>query len=143
MRFRAEQHLRRQSDIQRVRQIGRRYECGGFTLWSARRAVAAPVEGEASHVDAPTPTTAKPSASVAGPRVAVIASRAAVGPAVQRNRAKRRLREVFRQHQQHVPADVDLLLVARSSLNRLEYSQIERKFVSACAALFSNTAKDA
>ncbi|HEX2100833.1 MAG TPA: ribonuclease P protein component, partial [Candidatus Synoicihabitans sp.] len=75
--------------------------------------------------------------------VAVVASRAAVGNAVQRNRAKRRLREVFRAHQAKIPADVDLLLVARTSLNRLEYREIERKFVSACATLFRAPLTDA
>ncbi len=68
-----------------------------------------------------------------------MASRAAVGSAVQRNRAKRRLREVFRQHQDKLPAGVDLLMVARSALNQLEYSEIERKFINACAKLFPTT----
>jgi ribonuclease P protein component len=126
MRFRAEQHLRRQLDIQHVRQSGRRQECGGFTLWWARRA--------ATPAGVPLGT---------GPRVAVVASRAAVGGAVQRNRAKRRLREVFRHHQQRVPPDIDLLLVARSSLNRLEYREIERKFIRTCATLFPSSVPDA
>jgi ribonuclease P protein component len=123
MRFRAEQHLRRSLDIQQVRQAGRRYACGGFTLWWTRRP--AEVSG------------------VKGPRVAVVASRAAVGGAVQRNRAKRRLREVFRHHQQRVPPGIDLMLVARSTLNRLEYREIERKFIDACAKLFPVPAPDA
>lgn len=130
MRFRAEQHLRRQTDIRHVRQAGRRYECGGFTLWAATRA------------ERPAPTSGEPSRRVHGPRVAVIASRAAVGSAVRRNRAKRRLREVFRHHQQRVPEEVDLLMIARTSLNRLEYGEIERKFVSACAVLFPAPAVD-
>ena len=33
----------------------------------------------------------------------LVASRAAVGEAVARNRARRRLRELFRRHQQEVP----------------------------------------
>jgi ribonuclease P protein component len=122
MRFRAEQHLRRGNDIQQVRQKGRRFDCGGFAMWWARRPAPSP---EAVAV--------KP---LQGPRVAVVASRAAVGGAVERNRAKRRLREVFRHHQHRVPPDVDLLMVARTSLNRLEYREIERKFVHACAVLF-------
>lgn len=122
MRFRAEQHLRRQLDIQHVRQAGRRFNCGAFTLWTARR------------IEPP---------AVRGPRVAVIASRAAVGSAVERNRAKRRLREAFRHHQQRVPGEVDLLMIARPPLNRLEYAEIERKFVSACAVLFPAPAVDA
>jgi ribonuclease P protein component len=122
MRFRAEQHLRRQSDFRVAREKGRRQECGGFTLWYYRRPPADP---------------AAPAVQIArGPRVGVIASTAAVGAAVQRNRAKRRLREVFRHHQALVPADCDLLLIARAALNRLEYREIERKFVDVCRKLF-------
>lgn len=66
----------------------------------------------------------------------VVAAYATVGRAVARNRAKRRLREVFRHHQHRVPADVDLLLVARAPINRLEYAAIEQKFIDACRKLF-------
>lgn len=120
MRFRAEQRLRRQGDFKYVREKGRRFDCGAFTLWAVRRAA----------------ETTSDQPAYAGPRVGVVASRVAVGGAVQRNRAKRRLREVFRQHQGLVPAGYDLLLVARSSLNRLEYAEMERKFMDACRKLF-------
>ncbi|HEY1107432.1 MAG TPA: ribonuclease P protein component, partial [Opitutaceae bacterium] len=78
MRFRAEQHLRRQNDIRAVREKGRRIDCRAFTLWWKRR--------DPAIADAP------PAPPL--PRVCVIASTAAVGNAVCRNRAKRRLREV-------------------------------------------------
>jgi ribonuclease P protein component len=115
MRFRPEQHLRRQSDIRAVREQGRRVECGAFTLWWLAR---------------PTP----PAAAVAAPgvRVCVVASTAAVGNAVRRNRAKRRLREVFRRHQEKLGAGLDLMLIARAASNRVEFSQLERNFVTAC-----------
>ena len=73
MRLRAGQRLRRNDDFRAVRELGRRIDCGAFMLtWSVR-----PPEGPA------------------GPaRVGVVASRAAVGDAVHRNRAKRRLRMV-------------------------------------------------
>ncbi len=118
MRFCAEQRLRRQLDFQHVRNNGRRHDCGAFMLWHARQADLTDV--------APAPTA----------RLGVVASRVAVGNAVLRARAKRRLREVFRNHQELVPAGHDLLLVARGSLNRLEYREIERKFVDACRKLF-------
>ncbi|MCF3651090.1 ribonuclease P protein component [Synoicihabitans lomoniglobus] len=120
MRFRAESHLRRPAEFAKVRASGRRYHCGGFVLWAAHRP--APSEGTP-----PAPT---------GPRAGFVASKAAVGNAVARNRAKRRLREVFRHHQSLVPMDMDLILQARRSLNRLEYAEIERKFLKACADLF-------
>src|SRR5688500_14299299 len=96
MRFPAELHLRRQQEIRAVREQGRRIECGAFTIWWRKR---------------PTPSTNVPIAP--SPRVCVIASSKAVGGAILCNRAKRRLREVFR-HQQHlVPPGCDLLLIAR------------------------------
>lgn len=130
MRFRAEQRLRRQADIRTARERGRRIDCGGFTLWCHRRpGVAAPAEASPAPVaPVPPPVTA---------RVCVVASTAAVGCAVLRNRAKRRMREVFRRNQQLVPADCDLMMVARGSLNRLEFAEIERKFVEACQRLFA------
>ena len=124
MRFRAEQHLRRQRDFREAREKGRRQECGAFTLWWYRR----PAEITAAVVAVPAP--------IPGPRVGVIASTAAVGIAVKRNRAKRRMREIFRRHQNLVPPDCDLLMIARSALNRLEYREIEQKFVDVCRKLF-------
>lgn len=129
MRFRAEQHLRRQLDFQHVRTHGRRHDCGAFVLWYARQAPpAAPQPAEsASPKESFAPLTA---------RLGVVASRSAVGNAVQRARAKRRLREAFRARQSLVPAGYDLLLVARGSLNRLEYRELERRFTDACRKVF-------
>jgi ribonuclease P protein component len=117
MRFRAEQRLRRQNDFRAVRERGRRCDCGAFTFWWHLRET----------VRETTPPVA---------RLGVTASIAAVGPAVQRNRAKRRLREIFRRHQDLVPAGCDLLLVARAALNRLAYVELEQKFVDTCHKVF-------
>ncbi len=115
MRFRPEQHLRRPGDFRAVREQGRRIDCGAFTLWHLRRA--------------------EPAVDAIPPRVGVVASIAAVGPAVQRNRAKRRLREIFRRHQDLVPAGSDLLLVARAAVNRLAFPDLVGKFTEACRKL--------
>lgn len=108
MRLRAGQHLRRNADFGAVREQGRRVDCGAFLLtWRVRPAV--------------------------GPaRVGVVASRAAVGDAVHRNRAKRRLREIYRKHQNLVPLGLDLVLTARAALLRLAFSEVEERFTSAC-----------
>ncbi len=116
MRFRPEQHLRRQRDFRAVREQGRRINCGAFTLWCLRRDPA---------VDA----------TVSVPRVGVVASTAAVGHAVLRTRAKRRLREIFRAHQALVPADCDLILTARNAATTWPFTELEKKFVDACAQL--------
>lgn len=116
MRFRAEQHLRRQNDIRAVRETGHRIECRAFTVWWIKRPPA-PAAGP------PTPTL---------PRVCVIASTKAVGIAVLRNRAKRRLRDVFRLRQREVPPGCDLLLIARAAATAWPLPELERKFVDAC-----------
>lgn len=114
MRFRPEQHLRRPGDFRVVREQGRRLACGFFTLWCLAR-----------------------SDDSAGPlrRIGFVASTAAVGGAIQRNRAKRRLRDVFRRHQELAPAGCDLVIAARSALNRASLPALEAEFVTACRKL--------
>lgn len=138
MRFRREQHLRRQDDFRAVREQGRRIDCGAFTLWHLSRP--ATDRGEPFNKASPrarssggTPAPTKPIAAEI--RVGVVASTAAVGAAVQRNRAKRRLRAVFREHQQLVPPGTDLLLVARAAVNRWESRDLAEKFIGACRRL--------
>ncbi len=123
MRFRTEQHLRRQSEIRAVREQGRRLDCGAFTLWWLPRSSD---PGSAAPVAVPVPT---------GPRVCVIASTAAVGRAHRRNLAKRRLRELFRLHQDRIDPALDLLLVSRSAVARSEFSGLERRFLQAVEKL--------
>ena len=122
MHLRTQQRLRRQDDFRRVREQGRRVDRGVFTLWWRSR------EPDAS----PTPPALV--------RVGVVASIAAVGPAVRRNAAKRRLRELFRRHQALIPPGTDLLLVARAALNRLAFCEAETKFVDACRHIGSHPA---
>jgi ribonuclease P protein component len=132
MRFRAEQHLRRQRDIKAVRESGRRCETRGFTLWYRHRPdPIADVGGEARRLR----SSALPTVSPIEKRVCVIASTAAVGGAVQRARAKRRLREVFRSRQGAIPPGYDLLLIARRALNALEYRELEQNFIDACSRI--------
>jgi len=121
MRFRTEQHVRRQRDFRNLREKGRRFECGGFAFWYYKRADEEDIAADVS------PNIV---------RLAVVASYATVGNAVKRARAKRRLREVFRRNQQLVPAGHDVMLVAKRSLNDTEFSVIEQKFTDACRRIF-------
>lgn len=114
MRFRSEQHLRSPREIRAVREHGQRLECRSFTLWWKRRG-----------------SEATPSPALQ-PRVCVIASTAAVGQATERNRAKRRLREVFRHQQAHLPADCDLLMIARRDATTCPLAEMESRFAEAC-----------
>jgi ribonuclease P protein component len=129
MRFRPDQHLRRQQDFRATREKGRRIDVGAFTLWWLKRPPALAADPADEINSAPTPSEPP------RPRVGVVASTSAVGGAVQRNRAKRRLRAVFREHQTLVPAGSDLLLVARLAVNRIPYAEVEQKFIDACRRL--------
>jgi ribonuclease P protein component len=135
MRFRADQHLRRASDFTHVRTQGRRFDCGAFVLFYApRRApAAASSQGQAPAVEASVPGVEVPPPLA---RAGFVASRSAVGNAVERARAKRRLREGFRAHQTCFPAGVDFIFVARRSLNGLEQVALERRFGDLCRKLF-------
>lgn len=128
MRFRPEQHLRRETDIRAVREQGRRFDCRAFTVWwKARGSIPARAIGD--------PTALPPVSAITVPRVCVIASTAAVGHAVLRSRAKRRLREVFRHQQQAIPANCDLVLIARSGTTTWPMPELERRFAEACRHL--------
>lgn len=116
MRFRPEQHLRRQDEIRVVRTEGRRFDARSFTAWWRPM----PANGE-------LPRTL--------PRACVIASTAAVGNAVHRNRAKRRLRELFRAYQQQLPAHCDFLLIARAAVNQRPFPELEKNFLHACTQI--------
>ena len=119
MNLRAGQRLRRNADFLAVREQGRRLDCGAFLLtW------------------APRPGSVPPAPA----RVGVVASRASVGNAIHRNRAKRRLRAIYREHQALVPPGLDLILTARAALHRLEVAEVEQRFTAACQKLASKPA---
>jgi ribonuclease P protein component len=112
MRLRPGQHLRRQSDIRDVRQQGKRLDCKAFTMWWLPREGAPAIR-----------------------RACFVASTQAVGKAILRNRAKRRMREIFRVRQNLLPAHCDLMLVARSQVNNWPFAQIDRAFTEACGRI--------
>lgn len=72
-------------------------------------------------------------------RLGIVASRR-IGGAVTRNRAKRRIREMFRQRQESARASVDrraldLVVIARREAATAPYAELEREFVSAVGRL--------
>ena len=62
-------------------------------------------------------------------RLGVITS-SRIGGAVVRNRARRLIRESFRQHQHRLGQPVDLVLVARASIVGKNYVEVERDFLT-------------
>ncbi|NBD39358.1 MAG: ribonuclease P protein component [Verrucomicrobia bacterium] len=112
MRYRKNQHLRTAADFSRIRASGSRRECGFFYMYLL-------------HLPEQRPPLR---------RLGVVASRR-VGNAVARNRAKRRLRELFRLEQQHLPSSCDLLLIARKRMARASFADLVRRFHGALRAL--------
>jgi ribonuclease P protein component len=135
MRFRPEQHLRRQADFDHVRSTGRRFDCGAFVVFHAqRRPLLAPPASAVESVADRLPDIIGPA------RAGFVASRSAVGNAVARTRAKRRLREGFRAHQAAFPSGHDFIFVARRSLNGLEHAALQERFSTLCRKLFPPSA---
>jgi ribonuclease P protein component len=65
-------------------------------------------------------------------RLGVVAGRK-VGGAVQRNRARRRLREVFRRERHRLQGPWDVVLVARRNLLAAAWSEVQREFLALAA----------
>lgn len=90
MRYSRQQHLRKATDFMEIRASGTRWECGFFYVNFLNR----------------------PGRQPGLRRAGFIASRR-IGNAVARNRAKRVMREVFRNHQDILPESCDIVMVAR------------------------------
>ena len=104
-RLSAAQRLRHASDFDEVRRLGRRAEAGPFTLRVRLRSE--------------------------GPRrLGIIASRKA-GPAVQRNRAKRVLRELFRRNPEALPSSCDVVIVVRANFPDFSFAEIRERYLHA------------
>jgi ribonuclease P protein component len=63
-------------------------------------------------------------------RLGVVTSRK-IGDAVVRSRARRLLREVFRQHQHDFAKPLEIVLVARQSIAEKDYAGVESDFLNA------------
>ena len=74
-----------------------------------------------------------------GQRLGVTVGRR-VGGAVQRNRVKRLVREVFRRNRELFPPDCDIVLVARPGAERLDYATVKSEVERAQNALFRTQA---
>ncbi|MGC6423613.1 MAG: ribonuclease P protein component [Lentimonas sp.] len=108
----ASQRLRKPSEFRQIRSQGNRIHCGSFIFQCLRRTLK----------------------SDPAPRLSVIASRR-VGNAVKRNYGKRVMREVFRKNLDALPLHSDLVLVLRSSFDTQSYTQLQERYLRACAKI--------
>jgi len=106
LRLRRPARLQQQRDFARVRQQGQRLALGCLVAnWH-------------------------PLPAGAAPRLGVVTSRG-IGGAVVRSRARRLLRESFRQHQKEFVQPVELVLVARNSIAGKNFAAVEKDFLAA------------
>jgi ribonuclease P protein component len=66
-------------------------------------------------------------------RLGIIASRK-VGNAVERNRAKRKIREIFRRHKNLGGQDLDIVVISARKLVNLPYAILEQKLTQTLQA---------
>ena len=116
MRYRKNQHLRTAADFSLVRASGFRRECGFFYMYLLPQSERTP------------PLR----------RLGVVASRR-VGNAVARNRAKRRLRELFRREQDQLPPSCEVLLIARKRIALARFEDLRRRLYGALRAISAET----
>ena len=67
-------------------------------------------------------------------RLGIVASRK-IGGAVVRNRAKRRVRELFRRRPAHAGAPLDVVAIARSGLSDAPFAELQSDFLAALSKL--------
>ena len=105
LKFSSRRRISRSSDFARLKEEGRREICGSLIMnWLPAKEL----------------------------RLGVVTSRK-VGSAVVRSRARRLLREVFRQHQHEVTEPVSMVLVARQSITRSGLESVRRDYLRALA----------
>jgi len=71
-------------------------------------------------------------------RVGLAAARS-LGTHVQRNRAKRRLREILRRQKERLPRGVDMVFIARPALLELPFEVVRREVLGALAHFADGT----
>lgn len=110
--------LRKHADYQRVYREGKRQSLPLMTYFFALRA----------------PESLGQDTNSSGSRVGLTTGRV-LGNAVERNRIKRRMRAVVRQHRMELTASVDLILHPRRTVLEAEFLQVERDVLRALRAV--------
>jgi ribonuclease P protein component len=104
----ADYRLRKHAEYQRVYREGRKQFSSSMSYFFAIRSKGSP--------------------SPAGPRVGLTAGKV-LGNAVERNRIKRRMRDIVRRRVSFVHADVDIVLHPRKSVLTIDFAKLESEVV--------------
>ena len=114
MRLPRERRIRASADFNRLRQAGSRLDCGPFLLnfcQTGRKAKA---------------------------RFAVVAAKKNLPLAVDRNRAKRLARELFRTDEAAFPAGWEVVLVIRSGMLKRSLAELRKVYAAAAARIVAS-----
>lgn len=122
MRLPRERRIRASADFQRLRSQGSRLDCGPFLLNIGPAEVGAEVQPA---------------------RFAIVVAKKAIPLAVNRNRAKRLVRELFRTDPEVLPAGWEVVLIARPSLLRKPLKDLRRIYAVAVAGAVAKASKQA
>ena len=107
MRLPRERRIRASAEFSRLRQEGSRLDCGPFLLNFRRTGESGPA------------------------RFAVIAAKKNLPQAVDRNRAKRLARELFRTDEAAFPAGWEVVLVIRSGMLKRSLAELRKVYAAA------------
>ena len=100
--------LRKHADYQRVYQSTRKQFSNSMTWFASVRPLAVDARWK----------------SIVGPRVGLTAGKV-LGKAHERNRIKRRLREIVRHHIQELPDELDLILHPKRSVMTMDFVKLD------------------
>jgi ribonuclease P protein component len=112
------QRIRKRADFVRIQDGGSRVSTRHFLLLLSAQLAARP--------DTPA---VHPSDAGNLARLGVVASRK-VGGAIERNRAKRLLREAFRKHQEIFPPQIDVVIIVRPGAHELAFADVEAELTA-------------
>jgi ribonuclease P protein component len=124
--FPASLRLKQRREFLRVQRGGRKHHVRHFIVFVAPR------------VADPSPTSSLATRLVT--RLGITVTRK-VGNAVARNRIKRLVREVFRQHRERLPGGLDIVWVAKQNAGYLDFAAVLADFESLVRSLAAPTSQ--
>jgi ribonuclease P protein component len=121
--------IKQRREFLRVQRGGRKHHVRHFIVFALPRRSDASTPTRASEASESTPTRESAGASDSASqtesptRLGITVTRK-IGNAVARNRIKRLVREVFRQHRQRLPAGLDLVWVAKQQAAQASFADV-------------------